>query len=186
MNRVSIFGFISLILSACASEQLSYRIDPEIRYTPESSQVSPIFALEVIDSRQHQPGHNHQASKVQSVPFALGDQAVTQALKDKLAASLQNNRFRLISDPLLADTSLSIELEVLDVTLSEQTFSTQIAVNSQFLFRLSQQGEVREKRYKASRTQEVANPVKSIEVTGVVNQLLSQQLSKIFDENLNK
>ena len=53
-------------------------------------------------------------------------------------------------------------------------------VTSHLRMKANKQGNTFEKLYKMSRTQEVANPVNNNDLSGIVNQLLSNQLSAIW------
>jgi uncharacterized lipoprotein YajG len=101
-------------------------------------------------------------------------------IRTKLMDSLKNNGFKIISNKLLADVALELDIVEFEVSFKSNFFKSELMVTSHLRMKANKQGNTFEKLYKMSRTQEVANPVNNNDLSGIVNQLLSNQLSAIW------
>lgn len=177
LNRISAFIFIgiSMLISACSPAKLSYVIDPEINHLETLAKQAPIIAVSVIDLR-----HNNTSANLPGTTNIPGPENEADVLRHKLIEHLKQNNFKIISQPLLADLAIELSIKQLDVNVKQETFKSNISASSQLHLKARNKQTTFEKNYRAERAQEVANPVNKNDVTGVVNLLLSQQLSSIL------
>ena len=75
-----------------------------------------------------------------------------------------------------------MDIDELALSIQASTFKSTIKASSVFTLTIRRNGEQWSKIFRAARTQEVANPVNQNDATGVMNQLLSKQLSNAFSD----
>ncbi|WP_444997898.1 YajG family lipoprotein [Aliikangiella sp. IMCC44359] len=170
------------LISGCSPSKLNYRLDPEVRNIQSLSEYAQLIAVSVSDNR---PLATPNSSN-DNILFASGPQNEAALLKTKLIDSLKKNGFKIISNPLLADLSIDIEIEKLEAKVTKSLLRSTVEVVSHLRLKANKQSKKSEKIYKMNRSQEVANPASELDVTGVVNQLLSKQLSVIFSDPMLK
>jgi|GEM_PF-3182194 len=164
-----------VILSGCTPATLNYRLDPDVGDLQSLAGQAKQIAFMVVDKRTDQT----QAS-TDSLIFVAGPDNEAAALKRKIIDSLMKNNFKIISNPLLADLSIELTIEQLNAQVEKSMFKSNVKVTSHLRVKAKKQENSFERLYKSNRSQEVANPANETDVTGVVNQLLSQQLGQIF------
>ncbi len=175
------FIFSSLLtfgLYGCSVGQLNYQIGPEISGVESLAEHANLIAVSVIDKRTN----NQSASQNPSVVIASGPEDEAQQIKATIIENLKANRFKIISNKLLADLALNFHIEKLDAQVVSNTFKSDITVTSHLRLKANRKSIPFEKIFRSSLTQSVTKPAKSNEVTGVINQLLSQQLSNILTD----
>ncbi|MCW8998580.1 MAG: YajG family lipoprotein, partial [Kangiellaceae bacterium] len=165
---------ILMISTACTPSKLVYKIDPEIRLGSDYKQNASLVSIKVSDTR------TKNSVAVDNKVSVNGPKNLAHELKQKLITRFQKDGFKIITDPLLADLSIQLEIEKLDVAVESELVKAKISANSHLRLKASKKSKPLEKLFKMSRTQEVAIPVNDTEVTGLVNQLLSNQLSNVF------
>lgn len=181
LKNISIWFAIIIVISACNPAALKYQLDPEIAYLNQLSEETKIVALKVIDARTAISPDNTK----QNIISGPGDEA--KILQDKLITQLKQNGFKIISKPLLADIAFEIEITQLALTMETSTFKSIIRGKSEIKLTASKQGTKWSKVFRATREQEVANPANDLDVTGVINQMLTKQFSNIFtDQSLTE
>lgn len=172
-RNVSVISLL-MINVACTPSKLVYKVDPEIKLASEYKQNASLVSIKVADNRTRV-----SESKDKEISI-IGPQNLANQLKQKLITRFQKEGFKIITNPLLADLSIQLEIEKLDVAVESELVKAKISANSHLRLKAAKKSKPLEKLFKMSRTQEVAIPVNDTEVTGLVNQLLSKQLSGIF------
>jgi uncharacterized lipoprotein YajG len=175
--KLTLALFSLIFLSACSTAQLSYRVDPEIKNLKALTQTDTVVAISVIDERLA----SNQASTEDRIVIT-GDSDEITKLKAKFVSALNQNNVRVISNPLLADFSLTLTIERFDVIKESSFIKSTIRVDSRIRLTAKNQDESLEKIYNKQASQEVANPVNNNDVTGLVNKVLTQQLSQMLAE----
>ncbi|TQV81482.1 YajG family lipoprotein [Aliikangiella coralliicola] len=165
-----------LVIAACTPAKLNYLIDPEITTAEQLHSHASLVSVQVLDKRKQLPSQKDK----QVVTSAADNEAFM--LKEKLVDNLKHHKFKIISKPLLADIALEFHIEQLSATVASELFKSNVEVISHLRLKAKSKGRTFEKLYKMSRSQEVANPANQNDVTGVVNQLLSKQLSGMFSD----
>jgi uncharacterized lipoprotein YajG len=176
-TTTAISMFFILCLTSCANTPLGYKIDPEITTIKQFANQSSLIAISIIDKRTQE-----QNSANEDITFVPRQKDEAALLRTKLIEILKQNDFRIISNKLLADVSLELEIVEFQVSIETGLFKSNLKVSSQLRVKSSAQGNNFEKLYKMNRTQEVANPVNNKDLSGVVNQLLSKQLSDVWSD----
>lgn len=172
---------ITILLIGCNPAMLQYQLDPEITHLDQLPEETKIVALRVIDTRVT------DASSEDNQNIIAGPIDEAKVIEKKLTDFLKQAGYKIISKPLLADIAFEIEITTLQLTLESSTFKSTIRGKSEMKLNVNKQGEQWSKIFRASREQEVANPVNDLDVTGVVNQMLTKQFSSIFsDQTLKK
>jgi uncharacterized lipoprotein YajG len=168
--------FLCLILTACSPKTLYYKLDPDFGNINENIQKAELVALQVTDKRSL-PSLKEEQLNVK------GPEQEVELLRSLLIERFKSENKKIISKPLLADLAFLIEIKQLEVILSPGTFKSEFSATSHFQLTVTKKGETWSKIFRASRTQEVANPVNSNEATGLINQLLSEQFNKAFSDS---
>ncbi|TQV75523.1 hypothetical protein FLL45_11450 [Aliikangiella marina] len=171
-----VIGLISF-LAGCTTEKLNFGIDPEISSVQQLSRGVQQISVSVNE----QLPDNIEGIKKDLI-IANGPDDPAGVLRNKILDQLKANQFRIISNPLLADLSLSFTIETLYATVDTGMFKSEINAVSHIRVQAKKQGKTFEKVYRNTRKQEVANPANEIDVTGVVNQMLTQQMTAIFTD----
>jgi len=174
LTKIIFSTLLILMMVACSTAPLNYKIDPEIKNINQFVDPSSMIALSVIDNRALTT--NQQSSLIS------GPENEADVIKSKLIEILKQNNFKIISNLLLADIALELHIEQFDVNIESDLFKSKIKVESQLSLQAKKNGASFNKLFKMNRSQELANPVNSNEVTGIVNQLLSKQLSTIWSD----
>jgi len=176
LKKQCLITFSLLVLTACSSTPLKYQLDPEINNLNQFNPSIKIVAVSVIDARSTESGGTTRGAAIS------GPKDEATILTKSLISILKDNGMKIISKPLLADLSIKMEINKFNVKLKEETFKSIITANSKLTVTLHKHSQQWSKIVKASRVQEVANPVNSLDVTGVMTQMLSKQLSGIFSD----
>jgi uncharacterized lipoprotein YajG len=164
-----------LSLSGCNPELLKYKLDPDFGSLEQIAGKSEIVAVKITDKRTSQPV---SSGDIKLAP--LEDEA--KVLNKRLIEQLKELNYKIIKNPLLADLAVMMDINELSVSIQESTFKSTIKANSVFTLTIRSNGEQWQKIFRAARTQQVANPVNQNDATGVINQLLSKQLSNAFSD----
>ncbi len=164
------------ILSGCNPAILKYQLDPEINNLDRLAQDAKIVALKVTDSRVNNSANTSNQNAI------AGPDNETKQLQDKLITLLKQNGYKIISKPLLADVAFELEITKLTLTIESSTFKSVIRGNSEIKLTANKHSLQWSKIYRATRQQEVANPANDLDATGVINQMLTKQLSGIFSD----
>lgn len=167
----------SAFLFACTTERLNYRIDPEIANVQQLSRSIRSVSISVDENIPD----NIEGLKKDLV-LASGPNDPAKTLRSKILDQLKANNFQIISNPLLADLSLTFTIESLHATVDTGMFKSEINAVSHIRVKAKKQSATFEKVYRNTRKQEVANPANELDVTGIVNQVLSQQMNAIFTD----
>lgn len=172
------YAFLTLVLvSGCSVKQLSYQLDPELTSVQRLANHVKIVAVSVTDKR------SAIAQKdTDDVFYVKGPNQEAELLKSKIIDNLKRNDFKIIGNNLLADLAINVEIEQLDAKVEHSFFKSKIAAKSHLRLKANKKSQRFEKLYKTTRAQEVANPANELDVTGVVNQMLSEQLTTIFTD----
>lgn len=173
-QRLLLLLFITLVSVACTPSKLNYKISPELSQLASLKQNVNLIAIAVNDLRQP------LSSGTEDEYFVSGDKDDAAQLKLKIINALKANGYKIITDPLLADLSLTFEIEKLSLKVKESLFKAKLEAISEINLKAQNKGNRIEKRYKTSRGQEVAIPVNGNDTTGLLNQALSAQLNTIF------
>ena len=176
LRNISTWLAVILIISGCNPATLKYQLDPEISYLNQLPDETKIVALKVIDARTATSPDNTE----QHLVSGPSDEA--KILQDKFITQLKQNGLKIISKPLLADIAFEIEIVHLALTLESSTFKSVIRGKSEIKLTANKQGATWSKIFRATREQEVANPANDLDVTGVINQMLTKQFSRIFTD----
>ncbi len=172
----SLLILVSLLtLTACNPDLLKYKLDPDFGSLEQLAGKSEIVAVKITDKRSSKP---IPSGDIKLAPFE--DEATV--LKKRLTDQLKELDYKIINKPLLADLAVMMDINELDVRIQESTFKSTVKANSVFTLTIRRNGEEWSKIFRAARTQEVANPVNQNDATGVINQLLSKQLSNAFSD----
>jgi uncharacterized lipoprotein YajG len=163
------------ILTACNPDLLKYKLDPDFGSLEQLAGKSEIVAVQVSDKRTKQP---IPTGDIKLAP--MEDEATI--LNKRLIEQLKDLNYKIINKPLLADLAIMMDINELTVSIQESTFKSTVKANSVFTLTIRRNGEEWRKIFRAARTQEVANPVNQNDATGVINQLLSKQLSNAFSD----
>ena len=168
---------ILLIISACANTQLNYQIDPEIKNISQIGNNLSLVAISVKDNRS-----KTQRQETKEVKFITMQKNDASLIKAKLLENFKQNNIKIISNPLLADISFELQIEELKISIDEGVFKSKIRATSHLRMIAVNNGQVFNKLYKVSRNQDIANPANSNDITGLVNQVLSKQLSAMLSD----
>ncbi|MEP1741900.1 MAG: YajG family lipoprotein [Kangiellaceae bacterium] len=163
------------ILTACNPDLLKYKLDPDFGSLEQLAGKSEIVAVQVSDKRTKQP---IPTGDIKLAP--MEDEATI--LNKRLIEQMKDLDYKIINKPLLADLAIMMDINELTVSIQESTFKSTVKANSVFTLTIRRNGEEWRKIFRAARTQEVANPVNQNDATGVINQLLSKQLSNAFSD----
>lgn len=179
MNSKSLKSLLLLAslfaLTACNPDLLKYKLDPDFGSLEQLAGKSEIVAVKITDKRSNQPIPSGDIKLA-----AFEDEATV--LNKRLIDQLKELDYKIINKPLLADLAVMMDINELDVSIQESTFKSTVKANSVFTLTIRRNGEEWRKIFRAARTQEVANPVNQNDATGVINQLLSKQLSNAFSD----
>jgi len=182
MNRLLLTKiiFLALILSllGCSTKKPTYNLDPEFSLLQEQTNKSSVVAVKVIDNRQKTI--ELQGNKQTVLSSSHKD---AEVLQDKLISRLKQQGHKIINKPLLADIAYEIELNRLSLTFETAMFKSEFAANSEIKLTVRRHSQHWTKIFRSSKTQEVANPATDRDATGIINQLLSQQLESAFSDN---
>lgn len=166
-----------VLVSGCAAKNLSYRLDPELTAIQRLAEHAEVVAVSVIDKRpQTLP------TSTEDLIYAKGPNEEANLLKSKIIDNLKRHNFKIIGNELLADLAITIEIEQLEVKVEQSFFKSKVYAVSHLRLKANKKSQRFEKLYKISRNQEVANPANELDVTGVVNQMLSEQLTTLFSD----
>lgn len=179
-NKLIKLTILSIIfgLSGCAVGKLNYQIDPEIASVSQLAEQVSIIAVSVTDNRTATGNTNSTKNLV----YADGPADAADALKSRLLEHFRNSRLKIISNPLLADLAIEISIEKLEAKVISNFYKSEIHAVSQIRLKANKKRIPYEKIFQATRSQSVSKPATSNEVTGVINQLLSEQISKILND----
>ena len=175
-KKIFVLFLTTVALSGCNPDILKYQLDPGIDQLNGLAENAKIVALSVKDNR---PVSSNQSSSIKSI---LGPNDEANVLRGKLVALLKQGGYKIINNPLLADISFEIQINKLELNIESSTFKSTIRGNSEFKFSVRKNGEDWAKVYRATREQEVANPVNELDATGVMNQMLTRLLSNAFSD----
>jgi len=167
-----------LSLSGCSAKKPSYDLDPEFGLLHEQTNKVSIVAVKVIDNRQK--AIKPQGDK-QTIHSSSNNDA--EVLQNKLISRLKQQGYKIINKPLLADIAYEIELNQLNMTLETGMLKSKFVAYSEIKLTVRRHSQHWSRVYRASKTQEVANPATDRDATGIINQLLSQQLVSAFSDN---
>ena len=174
--RLLVLSIVALVgLMGCSPASLSYRLDPEVNNVQRLSNHAKLVSVSVTDNRQQKA-----TAAEQDIIIASGPEDEAKVLRTLLIDNFKKNNFKIINNPLLADLSIEIQIEQLEARINKSMFKSEVKVSSHLRLKAKKQSQSLEKLFKMNRNQEVANPPNELDVTGVVNQLLSNQLSSIF------
>ena len=160
-----------LTLFACNSAPLRYTLDPEFSYLQELGRGIKIVSVSVIDKRQN------TASET-----VVDPDNVANKLQDQLIQKLKDKGYKIINKPLLADIAYEMVINELDMAVDKSMLKSLIRGNSKITLTLRKHSNYITKIFSATKTQEVANPANSIDVTGVANQMLSSLFANMFSD----
>lgn len=183
-SALSLISFIllsQLSLGGCAVGQLNYQVDPEITNLETLAQNASLVSINVVDNRKKQTNNNQITNESKTI-YANGPEEIASLFKTKLLNNFKNNGFKIISNPLLADVALEFHIETLQAKVTSSFFKSSIEVISHIRLKANKKRQPFEKLFKTAQYQSVVKPAKSNEVTGVVNQALSLQLSSILSD----
>ena len=172
-----IFLALILSLSGCNTKKPTYNLDPEFGLLQEPTNNTSIVAVKIIDNRQKAKEQDDK----QIILSSSGNDA--EVLQDKLISRLKQLDYKIINKPLLADIAYEIQLNKLNITLETGILKSKFVANSEAKFTVRRNSQQWTKIFRASKTQEVANPATDREATGIINQLLSQQLESAFSDS---
>lgn len=175
MKNISLLLISLFALAACSTTQLSYKIDPEISGLDKLSKQVKMVSVSVIDKQVSEKLVD--AEKIEPVG---GFDNVANVLKQSLIEHFKNNQFKIISNPLLADLGVELQIKILTVQVKSNLLTSEIQITSHLLLKAQKHSKSFKKLYKSEMMQELVNPISSNQITGLVNQLLSKQLSNIL------
>jgi len=179
MNQVQKkFAFVIaflLILSGCNPATLKYQLDPDIESLNILPDTIKIVAVKVTDLREDADLTSKQLP-------VLGPNDEAKVLQEKLTALLKQRGYKIISKPLLADLAFNLEIKTLALTIEELTFKSIIKGKSEIKITVNKHSEQWSKIFRATSMQEVANPINNLDVTGVINKMLTKQFSEAFSD----
>lgn len=163
------------LLSGCNPQTLKYRLDPDFSALSEVARNVELVAVDVTDNRKR-----NSTSSEQSIQSESTDEAAL--LKKGLIDQLKELDFKIINNPLLADLAVIMEINQLGLNIDESIFKSTLKASSQLTLTIRKNGQEWSKIFRSSRDQEVANPVNNNDATGVINYLISKQLSAAFTD----
>ncbi len=167
--------FSMLMISGCNPDLLKYKLDPDFGSLEQLAGQAEVVGVKITDKRVDKP---IAAGDIKLAPFE--DEA--KVLENRLIAQLKELDYKIISKPLLADLAVMMDINELSLLVTESTFKSTIKANSVLTITIRRNGEQWSKIFRNARSQEVANPVNENDATGVINQLLSKQLSNAFSD----
>ncbi len=174
--------FITLILSlsllSCSSKTPSYNLDPEFSLLHEQNDKYSIVAVKVFDNRKKTV---EKTGKKQTTLSSTHNDA--EVLQEKFIRRLKQQDYKIINKPLLADIAYEISLNQLNITLEKGFLKSNFIATSEIKLTVRRNSETWSKVFRSSKTQEVANPTTDGDASGIINQLLSQQLISAFSDS---
>ncbi|MGX5173367.1 YajG family lipoprotein [Aliikangiella sp. IMCC44653] len=177
MQSVFLLCLLSLFIGGCSPAKLNYRIDPEIGNTQSLQKLAKLVAIDVTDSRS-----DVQQKSSDTIMYVPGPANTAETLRNKLINKFKSNQFKIISNKLLADLAIELEIETLETKIEKSFFKSTVQVTSHLRLKANKQSKKFEKLFKNRSQQEIANPASELDVTGAVNQLLSEQLASILND----
>lgn len=163
-----------LVMTGCQTANLTYRVNPDLSPLQQLQSQAEMIAINVVDKTE---------STAQNSNSLRTEKPITESIQEQLKKAATAAGMKLIANPLLADLGLTLEIEVFDVSLNASTFSSEMKVKSQLNLQLQKKSRSYQKRFISSRTQEVANPVNNNDITGIVNQILSEQFAAALNDS---
>jgi len=168
---------ILFVMTGCTPALLKYQLDPGFDAVKEAAGTAKIVAVSVVDLRK-----NNERSTLNGKIAINGIEADAKVLQAKLIEKLKRENYKIISKPLLADIAFEIEINKLSLLIESGTFKSVIQGQSEFKLTVNKHSERWSKIFRATRTQEVANPANNLDATGVINQMLTKQLATAFSD----
>ena len=175
--HLPILFLLTLMTTACSKSQLHYELDPEIGDFPEAMSNFKIVALKITDNTK--PSSNSLNSN--QIRISPKDNQLAQ-IQNKLMRKLKEMNYKIISNPLLADVAIDIKFHEVELMLEKSLLKGKFTGNTHLELTISRKSKVWSKIFKATKTQEVAYPADSTDATGIINQLISEQLTKGFSD----
>ncbi|MFT6733640.1 MAG: putative lipoprotein YajG [Polaribacter sp.] len=177
INRLLILLAImaNTFLFGCTSSKLIYQIDPDFSQLTPALENREIIYVEVTDNRNA----TTNTATLTSIDSDIPD---STALKSKLTQYLKDKQFKIINRPLLADIGIEIGIVELELSLDSGFFKSKITGKSELKIIFHKKSKQWSKTFKASRSQDIANPVNEFDATGIMNQMLSKQFNSIFSD----
>ncbi len=166
--------FASLL--ACGSASIKYQMDPDLTGIKQLSKRGASVYLNINDSRTSPAEFPIDFSPVD------GPQQTTKVLRDIILKQLKLNGFKIINNPLLADLSIDVDILTLKLGMKPSMFDSVFLAKSAVKLTLKRQDEQWAKIYKVSREQTVANPATDADATGIMNQVLTEQFQRFFND----
>ncbi len=164
------------VLAGCNTAKLAYKISPEIRSVEQLKTSTPLVSINVIDKRAEPAALQEKQS------YIPAESNEVRSLKKAILDRLTQASFKITTDNLLADISLTFEIEQLNTKMTSSLFKADLESIVHLRLIANRKGEKLEKLFKTARTQEIALPVNNNDVSGILNQALSAQLSNIFED----
>jgi len=171
VRKILVLATFLLTLFGCNSTPLKYTLDPEFSYLQELGRDIKIVSVRVVDKRQ-----NTTTDSVKD------PDEVASKLQNQLIQKLKDKGYKIINKPLLADIAYEMVINELDMAVDKSMFKSLIRGNSKITLTLRKHSDSVTKIFSATKTQEVANPANSIDVTGVANQMLSNLFANMFSD----
>jgi len=169
--KILVATIILFALLGCNSAPLRYTLDPEFSYLQGLGRDIKVVSVKVIDKRS-----NTNNSTVEDPDEVAGK------LQKQLIGKLKDHGYKIISKPLLADMAYELVISELEMTVDKSMLKSLIRGNSKITLTLRKHSDHISKIFSATKTQEVANPVNNVDVTGVANQMLSSLFSNMFSD----
>ena len=105
-RNLSIFALLILNV-ACTPNKLIYKVDPEIKLASDYKQNASLVSIKVSDNRMVKSVTSNEEISV------VGPNDLADELKQKLITRFQQEGFKIITNPLLADLAIQLEIEKL-------------------------------------------------------------------------
>lgn len=163
------------MLSGCETAKLAYKVGPEIRSFDNIKEHTSIVTISFTDNRSAKPSDSDGE-------FIQGEGDEVEDLKQAVLSSLKKDNFKISADPFLADLALSFYIEEFTTQVTSSLLKATLEAKVRITVKANRKGHKLEKTFNTTRTQEVAIPVNNNDVTGIMNQALSAQLTNIFND----
>jgi uncharacterized lipoprotein YajG len=169
INRLLPVIICGLILMGCANRPAQYRVDPEIQLSQNSVISGKTLTLEII-APNNEPRETEQS--IELAPVNDFDQAI----KANLIKALGSQGFRFSANRHFSDLVMTLDFSELRARIDKQLMRDTLQVDGQLTLLLESKQKRLSKSFQRKQTLTVAISSDYAEVTGLVNQVVSELL----------
>jgi uncharacterized lipoprotein YajG len=165
-----------LLLVACANRPAQYTVDPEIQLTNTSISPGKTFTIEVIAPPAISGTSN---DRIELSPDSQFDKTV----KANLIKALGKQGFRFSANPHFSDVTITLDFSQLTVQINKQLMRDTLEVDGRLSIQLARKQTRLNKSFQRKQTLTVALSSDYAEVTGLVNQVVSNLLQTALTDS---